>query len=667
MSPKKKPSNGKKRLKKQESNEVSSIPPVPEVPKPNFIVPDQSLEMGTVVLSIQLTSDNVVEMIRCLAETGGDPSVSVDSADIFIPSDIAEQPIIEREYQPPNEWLPKNDDEISEEAKEKIKKHPFYSVVKDFTDRSKYYLLGIDPRTYWRAPEVVHTLRFLNNEKNEIADTLLPGEIPTAMPAYLPPITVQNIYDEPAGGAIADMRISGARSLRPGPMAPSLAGSGRALHHTGGYNDPYNSPYGSEELSPEEIRLKNEGFLFEQRSTRLIVQTVCHLDSPILLVGPTGSGKTRLSNLLHTLYYEQKQKRETKTVPHPYVGVNCATLNEDLAESELFGYVRGAFTGAAQEHHGFFAQASNGTLFLDEFEELSTGIQAKLLTSFDAEQPLRHKYRPKGAEKEAISNFRMIVATNVEFNQLIREERLRDDFYKRLGPCIIQMPQIDRQSPVFLEIFWKKIEARTQAGEYFDIKSDARTKLVEWLTADGDSWPGNVRDLIHCVNILMGLADRKKEPLGVNEIDVLIQMMENYWRIGRKTDGSVQLENGEDKNIELRVDFKRFLNEVLGEEQADQITPKSYFECFILIWTNYLCGSASRAAESYFGKNCCSNPSKKMTDRLKQLKVLGQNQSYKSLIKTMDKNLLCQLKSQKNIDLMTRLFQMRPPDLDPNE
>jgi sigma-54 dependent transcriptional regulator, flagellar regulatory protein len=198
-----------------------------------------------------------------------------------------------------------------------------------------------------------------------------------------------------------------------------------------------------------------------------------------LLTGETGTGKEVFARLVHTRSGRAK---------HPFVPVNCGAIPESLIESELFGYVRGAFTGAGASRRGRVGMAEGGTLFLDEIGELSLAMQVKLLRLLQ-----ERTYEPVGSPTSVTANFRLVVATNRDLADLVRQGRFRSDLYYRLHVCPVHLPPLRERRcdvvPLF-QHFWKR------HGEERPVTSAVMRQLESY------DWPGNVRELENLVERL---------------------------------------------------------------------------------------------------------------------------------------------------------------------
>jgi len=220
------------------------------------------------------------------------------------------------------------------------------------------------------------------------------------------------------------------------------------------------------------------------RKARLVAQS----RSTVLITGETGTGKELIARAIH----DWSAQREM-----PLVRVNCAALPETLIESELFGHVRGAFTGAVGNKKGRFALADGGTIFLDEVGVIAQPAQAKLLRVLQ-----EREFEPLGSERSVRVDVRVITATNRNLQQLVEAGRFQEDLYYRLNVIPIHVPPLrDRREdiPLLVEHFVRRHAAR--AGKRIDgMSQDAMAALV------AASWPGNVRELENTVERAVVLA-----------------------------------------------------------------------------------------------------------------------------------------------------------------
>lgn len=163
-----------------------------------------------------------------------------------------------------------------------------------------------------------------------------------------------------------------------------------------------------------------------------IIEKIALFDSSVIIIGESGTGKELVAKAIH-----DKSSRSGK----PYVAVNCASLPEELLESELFGYMKGAFTGAYSSRRGLIEEANSGSLFLDEIGEMPASLQAKLLRFLEDK-----KIRPLGGNQEITVNVRIIAATNKDFSNLLKSGGFREDLYYRLSTFEIKLPSLKERS-----------------------------------------------------------------------------------------------------------------------------------------------------------------------------------------------------------------------------
>ena len=208
---------------------------------------------------------------------------------------------------------------------------------------------------------------------------------------------------------------------------------------------------------------------------------VAPIDTTVLVYGESGTGKEFIVRLIH----EQSERAS-----QPFVSVNCAALTETLLESELFGHVRGAFTGAVRDKAGLFEVAGSGTLFLDEIGEVAPTVQAKLLRALQ-----EREIRRVGAERNVRAHARVIAATNRDLSAAVEAGTFREDLYFRLGAFVITVPPLrDRREdiPALAQEFVRRAAVRVKK-DVEAISPEAMTALMTYR------WPGNVRELEHAI------------------------------------------------------------------------------------------------------------------------------------------------------------------------
>jgi len=201
------------------------------------------------------------------------------------------------------------------------------------------------------------------------------------------------------------------------------------------------------------------------------------VDAPVLLTGESGTGKGVLARAIHQASARARQ---------PFITVNCAAIPESLFESEFFGHIRGAFTGALQSHRGLFEQANRGTLFLDEVGELPLAMQAKLLTAIEDRE-----IRKVGAERTIQVDARLIAATAAPLEQLVAKGSFRRDLFHRLRVLGFALTPLRGRSLDILEL--TRHFVRSYAAEYHRSITAIDERALACLRAH--AWPGNVREL----------------------------------------------------------------------------------------------------------------------------------------------------------------------------
>ncbi|MBP6941962.1 MAG: sigma-54-dependent Fis family transcriptional regulator [Syntrophorhabdaceae bacterium] len=223
-----------------------------------------------------------------------------------------------------------------------------------------------------------------------------------------------------------------------------------------------------------------------------LVQKISPIDCNVLIQGESGTGKGLLAHAIHS---------GSPRNAHPFVVVDCAALTESLLESELFGYMKGAFTGAYANKEGYFKIADKGTIFLDEISELSTSLQGKLLRMAQD-----HEIIPVGGTKPVKINTRILAATNRNLEQLVKEGRFREDLYFRINVVKVDIPPLrERKEDIvpLTRFFFDKFKKR------FDkIELSIDQRVLDFFQQYG--WPGNVRELENVVQRMVITADKRK-------------------------------------------------------------------------------------------------------------------------------------------------------------
>ena len=227
-------------------------------------------------------------------------------------------------------------------------------------------------------------------------------------------------------------------------------------------------------------KTQNNGFISRDPEVLSVLTRIRHIantKASVLLQGESGTGKTHLARWIHTLSSRSRQK---------FVEVNCAAIPESLTESELFGHVKGAFTGATQNRQGRFLAAHNGTIFLDEISEIPLHLQAKLLRAIQDQA-----FEPVGSDKTVQVTTRIIAASNQNLRSWVEDGRFRADLYYRLAVIPLIVPPLRERPgdiPLLVQHFLALLAKRGYSNSV-KLGSDAQQLLMNY------PWPGSVREL----------------------------------------------------------------------------------------------------------------------------------------------------------------------------
>src|SRR6266576_912718 len=235
-----------------------------------------------------------------------------------------------------------------------------------------------------------------------------------------------------------------------------------------------------------------------------LINAMAPSDANVLIVGESGVGKEVIANVIHA-----RSRRAGKAM----VKLNCAAFPQTMIEGELFGYVKGAFTGAMNDFPGMIAEANESTLFLDEISDMPADLQTRFLRVLQ-----EREYRPLGSTRTLKANFRVIAATNRPIPQALAENRLRSDLYYRLNTFQIEVPPLRERKqdiPALVASFVRQFAQQLGKPEP-DVAPDAFQKLLEY------GWPGNVRELQNAIEYAVVLA--RKSLIGVKELPAEVQL-----------------------------------------------------------------------------------------------------------------------------------------------
>ena len=238
---------------------------------------------------------------------------------------------------------------------------------------------------------------------------------------------------------------------------------------------------------------KNRELIGESAPLKLIkamIEKVAPTDARVLITGQNGTGKEVVARMIHSL---------SNRAEAAFVEVNCAAIPSELIESELFGHMKGSFTGAVKDRAGKFEQADGGTIFLDEMGDLSLSAQAKVLRALQ-----ENKITRVGADKDIDVNVRVIAATNKNLEEEIKAGRFREDLYHRLSVILIQVPTLNERVediPLLADHFITQICEESGVAKS-TITPDALAELQKI------NWTGNIRELRNVIERLLILCDK---------------------------------------------------------------------------------------------------------------------------------------------------------------
>jgi DNA-binding NtrC family response regulator len=235
-----------------------------------------------------------------------------------------------------------------------------------------------------------------------------------------------------------------------------------------------------------------------------LINAMAPSDANVLIVGESGVGKEVIANAIYA---------RSRRAGRPMVKLNCAAFPQTMIEGELFGYVKGAFTGAMHDFPGMIAAADGGTLFLDEISDMPANLQTRFLRVLQ-----EREYRPLGSTQTMKADFRAIASSNRPIAQALSENRLRSDLYYRLNTFQIEVPPLRKRKediPPLIAQFVRQFSQQLGKPEP-EISPDAFQKLLDY------SWPGNVRELQNAIEYAVVLA--RQEAIGVKELPTEIQL-----------------------------------------------------------------------------------------------------------------------------------------------
>ena len=224
---------------------------------------------------------------------------------------------------------------------------------------------------------------------------------------------------------------------------------------------------------------------------RTLIQRIAPTEVRVLVTGPSGTGKEVISRALHQLSLRNSG---------PFVSVHCGAIPADLLESELFGYVKGAFTGADKDRQGLLAMANSGTLFLDEIGEMPLPMQVKMLRVLQ-----EGTYYPVGGREQKRIDVRLVSATNAVLPDLVAQGKFREDLYYRIKGITLETPALDERRediPLLIQHFLQQLVQALPAGQSLTMAAPA----LQWFLQR--SWPGNVRELKNTLESVVAISQQ---------------------------------------------------------------------------------------------------------------------------------------------------------------
>jgi PAS domain S-box-containing protein len=237
-----------------------------------------------------------------------------------------------------------------------------------------------------------------------------------------------------------------------------------------------------------------------------MIPLMAYSDASVLITGETGTGKDKIAEVIH---------QQSPRARYPFIKINCGALPLDLLESELFGHVKGAFTGASRNKLGMFKMADKGTLFLTEIGDMPLSLQVKLLSVLDD-----RKFRPVGGEQSVSVDVKIIVATHRPLREQVKNNKFREDLYYRLNVLHIHVPPLREREDDVRYLLDHFLEKYTRALK----KTIVGFTPVTMQTLLSYHYPGNIRELSNIVEYAVNMCRRKK----INKDDLPSYLFENH-------------------------------------------------------------------------------------------------------------------------------------------
>jgi transcriptional regulatory protein RtcR len=312
---------------------------------------------------------------------------------------------------------------------------------------------------------------------------------------------------------------------------------------------------------------------------------------PLLLMGPTGAGKSRLAKRIYEL------KRERHQVTGDFIEVNCATIRGDAAMSTLFGHVKGAFTGALKDRPGLLRASNKGVLFLDEIGEMGVDEQTMLLRALEEKT-----FFPLGGDREVKSEFQLIAGTNRDLAVMVREGRFREDLLARINLWTFRLPSLcERAEDIEPNLEYELSEYARRNGALVTFSREARARFLKFAISSDARWQGNFRDLNGAITRMATLAPGGR--ISTQVVEEEIERLSAAWSAPE----SQELNDG-----------ASLLEELLGAEELEGIDLFDRLQLAAVIKVCRECHNLSEAGRALFGSSRERKKTANDADRLRK-------------------------------------------------
>ncbi len=333
------------------------------------------------------------------------------------------------------------------------------------------------------------------------------------------------------------------------------------------------------------IATRNKNF---NRLIDRIEEVAIRSRDPLLLMGPTGAGKSRLAKRIYEL------KRERHQVTGDFVEVNCATIRGDAAMSTLFGHVKGAFTGALKDRPGLLRAANNGVLFLDEIGEMSLDEQTMLLRALEEKS-----FFPLGGDREVKSDFQLIAGTNRDLAVMVRSGGFREDLLARINLWTFRLPGLrERAEDIEPNLEYELNEYARRNGQLVTFSREARVRFLKFAISPDARWQGNFRDLNGAITRMATLAPGGR--ISTQVVEEEIERLRSTWAAPESSEGDQSLER------------------LLGEERLEEFDLFDRMQLAAVIKVCRECRTLSEAGRVLFGSSRERKKTANDADRLRK-------------------------------------------------